>query len=397
MDTPPIPPPTQPESSDDESLKKYIRTFAGDMEIVKKGGLPDLKPLESTSHLPPVKVKESVPPPPAKPAPELPEPPKRSGPPSVKPLAPARPLRPLPARAPEVKPSPLKTYTNDFLQRIKDTRASTATVLAVEEDAAGAPEKASKAPSRGNILPIIAGVLLLLLGGSGAYIAYTHYLAKTRPVTLAPSISAPIFVDEEEKISGETPDALVKAITQSMTHPLAQNAVRLLYTDLATTTGNSVFSSLQFPAPDVLLRNISAAQSMTGIVNISGTASPFFILSVTSYADTFAGMLSWEATMPSDLSVLFPPYLPTASTTAAIATTTPKIKTKVATSTPPALLPAAAFHDEVVSNHDARVYRDAAGQSILIYGYWNRTTLVIARDPAAFIEIFRRLATSHTQ
>ena len=57
----------------------------------------------------------------------------------------------------------------------------------------------------------------------------------------------------------------------------------------------------------------------------------------------------------------------------------------------------ATFHDEVVSNHDVRIYRDAAGKSILLYGYWNQFTLVIARDPAAFTEILGRLATSRSQ
>ncbi|NNM83631.1 hypothetical protein HKL94_00210 [Candidatus Parcubacteria bacterium] len=395
MDTQPISPPTP---SNDESLKKYIRTFAGDMEIVKKGGIPDLKPLEATPRPLPTPVEKSAPPPPVEP---VSEPPKPQEPPQTKsPASILRPPKPPLSRMPEEEPAPLETYTNDFLQRVKDTHASTATVLAAEEDA-GTPEKVQKAPSHGSVLPITAGVLLLLFGGLGVYIAYTHYAAKMRPVTLAPSISAPIFVDEEEKISGETPGALLEAITQSITHPPAQNAVRLLYTDLATTTGNSVFSALQFPAPGILLRNINAAQSMAGIVNIGGMATPFFILSVTSYSDTFAGMLSWEATMPGDLSTLFPPYPPTApttmATTTALATTTQRTKTKGATSTPSTLLPLASFHDEVVSNHDVRIYRDAAGQSVLMYGYWNKTTLVIARDPAAFTEILRRLATSHTQ
>jgi hypothetical protein len=243
----------------------------------------------------------------------------------------------------------------------------------------------------------------------GLYVGYTRYLTNNAPIVLAPTVSAPIFVDEKEKIMGDTGPAMLQAIEQSMTRTLAPNSVRLLYTDIATTTGNSVFSALDLPAPDVLLRNINAQQSMAGIVNIDGTPSPFFILSVDSYPDTFAGMLSWEATMPSDMSGLFPPYeaaiSPTvATTTPAVATTTPKTtvktktKTKVATSTPPAPpAPVPAFYDEVVSNHDVRVYRDSQGRSVLIYGYWDKNTLVIARDPASFTEILRRLATSNTQ
>ncbi len=365
------------------------------MEIVKKGGMPDLKPLEST---PPPLVKEIVLPPPAPIEAPVPPLPPVKPPPPIKLPPPPKPPEPPPIQVPtEPKPSPLKTYTNDFLQRIKETHASTATVLAAEQDA-GTPKKVSEGPSRGSILSVTAGIALLLLGGLGAYIAYTHYVAKTQPVILTSSVSAPIFVDDKEKISGETPAAILKAISQSMGRQLAPNNIRLLYTDLATTTGNSIFSTLQLPAPDVLLRNVNAAQSMAGIVNVDGTPSLFFILSVASYPDTFAGMLSWEPTMLRDLGTLFPPYPPAVSTTtASVATTTPKSRVKTATSTSPAPLSPSSFRDEVVSNHDVRVYRDSEGRSILVYGYWNKTTLVIARDPSAFTEILNRLATSYTQ
>ena len=55
------------------------------------------------------------------------------------------------------------------------------------------------------------------------------------------------------------------------------------------------------------------------------------------------------------------------------------------------------FQDESISNHDVRIYRDTAGRSILLYGYWNQSTLVVARDPSVFIEILERLATARTK
>src|SRR5580704_13651947 len=82
MDTPVTPP--SPDLSDDESRKKYIRTYAGDMEIVKKGGKPDLQPLDSTPE--PV-IKESIPFVPSPTPPEPPPPP----PPVAPPPAPAPP------------------------------------------------------------------------------------------------------------------------------------------------------------------------------------------------------------------------------------------------------------------------------------------------------------------
>lgn len=357
--------PTRPE--------KLIRTFAGDMETLKGGGVPNLAPLRGSASVP------------------APAPASAGEPISVPPLAAS------------AKPTPLQTYADDFSQRMKETHASAATVLAVEQDSAtGAPDmEEPPASSRGNFLYVLAGVVLLALGGAGAYVAYTRYAWQMQPVILTPSISAPIFVDEREQISG-TGTALAQAIVKSATRPLTAGAVRFLYLDSSITT-ESVFSSLRTPAPDILRRNVNAAGSMAGLVSAGGNRNPFFILSVVSYSDTFSGMLSWETQMPQDLALLFPPHpLPEpirSSATSTMATSTAKTNVKTlasATTTPnvPTFQPG--FIDKVVANHDTRIYRDGAGKTVLLYGYWNQTTLVIARDEAAFTELLQRLATSRS-
>lgn len=368
--------------------EKYIRTFEGDIEILKKGGTPDLVPLAS----PPPAPKERL----VAPSPVLPVTP----PPSASIPAPAVAPIPTPVAVPEVPKETLKTYSSDFLDKVKEMHASTATVLAAEQDSVTrAPQAEPEKASRGGMLYVIAGVVLLVAGAAGAYVTYSHYLTASLPVMPVLSVSAPIFVDEREQISGTGP-ALLQAIKESMSRPLASGSVRLLYFANATSTG-SVFSALRTSAPGILSRNVNTAGSMAGIVYIDGSQSPFFILSVSSYGNTFAGMLSWESIMSQNLSGIFPAYpavsVSLASTSSSQATTTSNMKVKVATSTSPAPAFIPAFHDEVVSNHDVRVYRDVVGRSVMLYGYWNQTTLVIARDPSAFTEILKRLATSRTR
>mgnify|MGYP001589933365 FL=1 len=321
---------------------KYIRTFEGDMETLKKGGAPELVPLE-------------------------------------KPLSAGVASRrdtPLPPDA-----GPLKTYAGDFSERMKETHASAATVLAAEQDASPrTPQVVSGNSSQSNLPYIIAGILLLVAGGFGAYVAYTRYQAVSAPVVLTQNASAPIFVDESEQISG-TGTVLLKAIEQSVARPLAPNTIRLL--SVASTTAGSVFSALPLSAPDILLRNVNAAGSMAGVAHAGDSQGPFFILSVDSYGETFAGMFSWEPRMPRDLKALFPPYPQSSAGTTTAATSTPSTQPE--------------FRDEVVSNHDVRIYRDAAGRSVLLYGYWNQTTLIIARDQEAFAEILERLGAARTQ
>jgi len=392
--------------------QKYIRTYAGDMEIAQKGGKPDLAPLVAQTA-PPVVVKKSAP---------------AQVPPPAPPIVVERPIeRPVPTPippAPAAAPSPLHTYSDDFADKIKAEHASTTTVLAAEQDAAPLTVDEPEIPEKHRLAYAIAGVLLLVLGGSGAYYAYTQYAISHAPVIVEQKATAPIFVDEQEEISGEG-TALWASVSQSVSRPLAPGTVRLLYSANATTTRNSIFVTMQPPAPDILTRNIIGAGSMVGVINIGNSQSAFFILDVSTYNDTFAGMLSWERTMIKDLASLFPAYPPplvlatttvpispiaTTTATTTTATTTKKKTGKNATASPPVppetevvfLTPPpppffATFHDEITANHDVRIYRDAFNQSILLYGYWNQSILVIARDPKAFAEIISRLATSHTQ
>lgn len=382
---------------------KYIRTLAGDIQTLKEGGIPDFAPFvpsstESKDRFTAVSSTPSIPPvsPLAIPVPV----------PTVDPvqksiqessLAP----QPVVPQSLPVSAALLKTYEGDFSQRMQDTHSSAATVLAAEQDSAiGAPQTLPQKSSPHGILFGIAGTLLLMVSGIGVYVAYTKYLEKTL-VIFAPVVSAPIFVDEREQLSG-TGLGLSQSFEQSVARMIAVGAVRLLYLETSTTTPDSVFSALRLPASDILLRNVNVAGSMAGIVNTDGRQSPFFILSVDSYSETFAGMLQWEPHLLQDFKQIFPPY-PTQNlttfSTSTVATSTTKAAKPLAkaTSTPSIPKVQLAFVDEVVANHDVRIYRDAAGQSILLYGYWNQTTLVIARDPAAFNEILQRLATSRAQ
>jgi len=396
MDTDATPNSNQPDAMTGIA-KKYIRTFAGDMAAIQKGDKPDLSPLAESqptaapaerlveeSSLPPVSAQPTEEPPPA-PIPTEQNPP-AGGP----------------------KPIPLQTYSGDFSDKMKEEKASPITVLAAEQDA-GKQKFPDLKPrfSRSSIVYIIAGVVLLIAGGIGVYFAYERYAASIAPVILAPIISAPISVDERQEISG-TGTVLLNAVKQSVDKQIASGSIRFLYTVNATTTGSSVFSALQLPAPSVLLRNLNADGSMTGVVNVSGNQSPFFLLSVASYSDTFSGMLSWEHSMAADLAELYPSFgmqitSTSTATSTPVATTTSKIAPKIipktsATSTAAssASVTVAGFRDEIIGNHDVRIYRDSAGRSILLYGYWNQKTLIIARNPSAFIEILNRLVNSHT-
>ena len=398
MDTNKIVPDTttpQPEAVNNGTTEKYIRTLARDVEVLKGGGTPDLAPFAEPQPSPKERLVAPSPVAPISPPPAF----------HPEPLQPV--VEQVPYPKPEDKPVPLKTYSSDFSNRMKETRASSATVIAAEQDAAQEKkitQTVQKKFSIKNAVYILAGIILISAGGWGVYAVYMRNLNIPPPSTFTPTIPAPIFVEEQEQISGMG-SALLLAIQQSVERPLADGTIRLLYTENATTTDNSIFSALQLPAPNILLRNLNAANSMAGVINIAGEQSPFFILSVDSYGDTFSGMLSWEPVMLRDLSSLFPLRSSFTSieslASSTLATSTPKVSTTSSSvaSTSPAFTTSIyiGFHDEIVRNHDARVYRDYTGKDTLAYGYWNQQTLVIARDEVAFAEILDRLASSHVR
>jgi hypothetical protein len=302
------------------------------------------------------------------------------------------PLPYVPSVPKDSAPASLHTYKTDFSDRIDSRKASTFSVLAAEADAGKL--KARPAAKKVNVLPAILGLLLIVVGSGGVYVAYT-VLKSSAPVTIT-GVGVPSLIsyDDKKEVSG-TGTELQRAISDAATLPLPTGNVLITYVSSASTTakgivataqpGGVLIQGLQLPAPDILLRNLSI-ESTVGIVHAGDEIRPFFVMKSTSYERSRYGMLAWEPTMASDLAILYPPYALTAI--APVATST-------ATSTPRSSTPKT-FTDAVIANHDVRVLRDVSGRSIMVYGYYDKETFVIARDEAAFTEIVRRLGAAAT-
>jgi hypothetical protein len=316
----------------------------------------------------------------------------------------------------------LHTYKGDFAGRIEDKDASALSVLAAESDAPTRP--ATKPIRKTSVALVLFGIVILLIGAGTIYVAY-GYMKTNNILPVVQTIPSLIFVDERQEITGVGHDLLL-AFANSAQKPLADGAIRLVYASVSTTTagivsstpapGGALINAMQLPAPDILLRSIQP-QSMIGIVHSGAEARPFFLLKVDSYERSFGGMLAWEPTLAQDLNLLYPAYpapvvvapvIVAPTTTPAVATTTSKTKkgkapapvpAPVVVAPPAPQLPQAplGFKDAVVASHDVRVLKDTYGNTVLIYGYWNQSTLIIARDESAFAELVNRLATTRQQ
>ena len=305
---------------------------------------------------------------------------------------------PLPqnAEASAAGPSPLHTYKTDFADRTSATGASRISMLAAEQDARGTPAPTVLPEKRNkNLLVYGLGALLIIAGVGSVYAAYRF--ATGRPAVpeelFIPSL---IFADERVEVSGEGTE-LQAALSEAGAR-LPEGSVLVAYVTTSTTTpegvvitepadGGTLVRALALPAPEILLRNADEL-STAGVVRAGGEARPFLILRVSSFERTFAGMLEWEPTMERDLALFYPAH---PNVEAA------PVGTSTATSTAPEPFARLGFGDEVVGNRDVRVLRDAEGRAVMLYGYRDRRTLVIARDEAAFLEILERLAASRAQ
>lgn len=297
--------------------------------------------------------------------------------------------------------SPLHTYKSDFADRIDAKGASAFSVLAAQQDAPRVRTAQTKMKGR-TVALLAGGALLIMLGVGGVYGAY-WYVARMNTLPTPLNVPSLVFADERVRLEGRGPE-LVQALANVANEPLVDGNVLVVYLSESTTTpkgavreipltGGALIAALELPAPEILLRNISPV-STVGVVSASPETRPFFIFRVTSYERTFAGMLAWEETMGRDLAPFYPSYAEgvavTEATTLPIATGTPV----VASEPPRALL---TFSDEVVANHDVRVLKDTAGNTLLLYGYSDKETLIIARDAAAFSTLLSRLAATRTQ
>ena len=299
---------------------------------------------------------------------------------------------------PPARPAPLHTYTSDFAEHAKQQGATPLSVLAAEQDAqrSGAPE-ALTVKKKSAWLPIVAGALLILAGAASVYFAY--YFITHRPgVPIETFVPSLIFADEHVHIEG-VGNELQERLADLSSLELREGGVAIAYLTYASTTpegkaieepaaGGALVRALGLAAPDILLRNTEPA-STVGVVRALGETRPFLILRVASFERTFAGMLVWEKTMEEDLKLFYPPYetpAPVQVATTTLATTTPQ--------SPP---PPKEFTDYTIANHDVRILKDAAGKTILLYGYRDKETLIIARNEAAFEELVTRLSATRAQ
>lgn len=318
------------------------------------------------------------------------------------PHMPQPPARPAPPPPPPPKPKPepetperFHSYTTDFSNRIGSERASAFSVLAAQSDTPREVIKSRYATKQGPKPSVILASVLVVLGIGVAAVGFAYYITRPEDVVITQGVPSLVAADETKELVGTTGTDFMRELRDTASEPLVQGNVLVTYITTSSTTpkglpiataqpGGFLIKALPLFAPDILLRNI-APESTVGVISAGTETRPFFILKVSSFERTFAGMLAWEGNMRSALGELYPAYANAPVTEEPV---------DLGTTTPSFVPSPTEFVDAVVRNYDVRILRDAGGRSLIIYGYKDKETLIIARDEAAFIELVNRLNAS---
>ena len=224
-------------------------------------------------------------------------------------------------------------------------------------------------------LLFLGGFFFILMGMTGAWFGYQQYLQKTAPPVIAVPENRFISVENVEAIdlTGATRDTLI-ATFDAEASGVASGKIKQILTRLGPDTlakpveTAAFLSILGSRAPGSLVRAFDPL-FMLGTFG----ESRFIIFKLTSFANAFPGMLSWETDIAQDLG----PLLSAGGVMKVID-------------------PASVFRDMVIKNKDLRVLESGGSatgtpETALVYSFFDNEMLIISDKIETVQAIIERL------
>lgn len=295
-------------------------------------------------------------------------------------------------------PRIIRTMKNDAAEAIKrQNETSVSIALAEEKKVARARAEAAlakqaqgettgPAPKRIGRFFIVTGMALVIVA---AILAYLFILPKlkdvsvitpsvpssskpvdTAPMTTAPKLApiasslVPAQTEKRFNITKETPSQIFTAIAKERRQGNSAGSIKNFYfteevgSDSTVIPASRLLSFANISAPEILTRSLEKSFMAGFFGEADGGATPFLIFKVSSYDTGLAGMLEWEANLPSSFDTIF------------------------GTSVDSGVLSKTKFRDITVLGKDARIIDTALGDTIA-YAFTNQNTIVIAGSKTA--------------
>ena len=280
----------------------------------------------------------------------------------------------------ETDSAPIRTFQSDIAHAIKNQNTSVAQIALAEarkREKVESAEKENSASSWRNIALI--GLSIFLFVAALGVIGYLLWPSGNTQQAVVTGERPIILTDSSETlpIDNLNRDGLIDALQKKIAgnQQSLGTVSRIIPVETAAAGGTQPVDAQKFMGllaadiPDSLLRSFSP-QFYLG-VHVFKKNEPYLIMKVDSYQSAFAGMLDWEKRMPYDLADIFIAGSSRATT----------LNSKLD------------FRDEVVSNRDARALIDSASlQTVLIYSFPDKNTMIITTNERTLQEISDRLA-----
>lgn len=270
----------------------------------------------------------------------------------------------------ETPSSPLKqirTFQGDVASALKNQNESLFSIQQTErlkKISGGTPIEASSTEDKNRkqaLIFIFGGLLLLILGGSGAWFGYSQFLKQTTPPVIITPANRLVAVQKEVALNfaSTTRETLLSTINEEAADNEEEAIMHVVmrqgsWKDAELVTSEEFLKKMEVSAPSSLIRALHP-HLMLGAVG----EKRFIIIKIDSFENAFPGMLSWEQKLPQDLGGIF--------------STAPLLKTSA---------PQTVFKDVVSKNKDVRVLYSTGSTSepVLLYSFFENKMLIITEN-----------------
>lgn len=229
------------------------------------------------------------------------------------------------------------------------------------------PEQPESSETKNRFFFYLGSFLLIV----GVVAIGAVYYIKSRDTTVSVESEKTIISYSQVKnmnIASSTRKGLVASIIQEKQElKLPVNSVlylRTVSTDDTPIEVNKVVELLTPHMPSELVRSLDE-NYMVGIYSFD-TNEPFIILTENDFGLSYSGMLKWEESMLSDLGEIF-----------SISTSTENT-----------------FEDEALKNKDLRIIKNSNKETVLLYSFLDKNTILITSNENIFSAILGKYMTS---
>jgi len=284
----------------------------------------------------------------------------------------------------------IHTYASDMADAVRENEMTVIKIALAEQNKHEREDVYRKAEGTTGqkILWVVGGIVLIGLG-----IVVSYFLLRPSPTTQndtgqqAPKEIATIvpydnqvFVDATKAVTSTDMEGLLKP--QTATTGQAPGSITSIF--ITENTGTQQFMSiadlarkLELSAPNSLLQTLSDTYMVGTYQPTTSGSTPhlFFLFQTNDYEQAYAGMLTWEKTLLSDL---FPFFNIDVSGTRQDLLNKP-------------------FKDIIIENKDARVLYDDNNKEVLYYLFIDKNTLMVTDNVDAIKEVIGRLIAKNTK